>query len=142
MQDVRRLQDGPDNDDDATANHVLLSAARLEGTARPIRGSGCERATSVLGSVAVYRLALTSAPNHRIARTTASPLPSSQRDDSGSEIAATRISSARQCTITPLSVRSRRSFTERLLAGEDVDPAGAPPPSEADEQGADFEVSG
>ena len=33
-------------------------------------------------------------------------------------------------------------ITERLLAGEDVDPAAAPAPSEADEQGADFEVSG
>ena len=33
-------------------------------------------------------------------------------------------------------------LTERLLAGEEVDPAAAPAPSEADEQGADFEVSG
>jgi hypothetical protein len=33
-------------------------------------------------------------------------------------------------------------ITARLLAGEDVDPAIAPAPSEADDQGADFEVSG
>ena len=33
-------------------------------------------------------------------------------------------------------------ITERLLAGDDVDPAAAPAPSEADEQGAEFEVSG
>lgn len=33
-------------------------------------------------------------------------------------------------------------ITERLLAGDEVDPAAAPAPSEADEQGAEFEVSG